>query len=95
MAKPAAELYWLPKDTKKMDRWAGVVSCQRLRYPENWEENLALWGDCGLRMGHFLFFGDPALLARIRTILGDTGGRRGEDGLEPEFQPGATADSGR
>jgi hypothetical protein len=78
-AKPGAELYWLIKDTKAMHPWSGVVYCERVRYPEDREraveyeyrdEVVQSWADCGLRAGPFVFFGDPALLARIRTALG-------------------------
>jgi hypothetical protein len=69
--RPGAELYGLVKDTNNMQPWAGVVYCERLRHPENREEILASWADCGLRADPFVFFGDPALLARIRTALGD------------------------
>jgi hypothetical protein len=70
-AKPIAELYWLAKNRTAMQRWAGVVYCERLRHPEDREGVLESWADCGLRAGPFVFFGDPTLLARIRTALGD------------------------
>jgi hypothetical protein len=76
-AKPGAELYGLAKNRRKMHPWAGVVYCERVRYQEvregvaEWrEDELQSWSDCGLRVGPFVFFGDPALLARIRTALG-------------------------
>jgi hypothetical protein len=69
-AKPGAELYWLAKDSRKMDPWSGVVYCERLRHPEDRKESVDSWAECGLRVGPFVFFGDPALLARIRTTLG-------------------------
>jgi hypothetical protein len=69
-AKPGAELYWLAKNRRTMDPWAGVVYCERLRHPEDREGVLESWADCGLRAGPFVFFGDPALLARIRSALG-------------------------
>jgi hypothetical protein len=70
-AKPGGELFWLAKDRRAMHRWAGAVYCERLRHPEDREECVASWADCGLRAGPFVFFGDPELLARIRTALGD------------------------
>jgi hypothetical protein len=69
--KTGAEMYGLVKGTTAMDRWAGVVYCERLRLPEDREEILQLWAGCGLRADPFAFFGDPELLARIRTALGD------------------------
>jgi hypothetical protein len=70
-AKPGTELYWLPKDRRAMHRWAGVVYCERSRRYENREGVVEAWGDCGLRAGPFVFFGDPALLTHIRTALED------------------------
>jgi hypothetical protein len=70
-AKPAAELYGLITDRHTMHHWAGVVYCERCRRYEAREVCLELWGDCGLRAGPFVFFGDPELLARIRTALED------------------------
>jgi hypothetical protein len=69
--KPATELYGLVKDTNAMQPWAGVVYCERLRDPEDRQLVLECWADCGLRADPFVFFGDPELLARIRTALGD------------------------
>jgi hypothetical protein len=70
-AKPRAELYWLAKDRRKMDPWAGVVYCERPPRYETVAYAVDSWADCGLRADPFVFFGDPALLARIRTALGD------------------------
>lgn len=75
-ATPGAELYWLPKDTRTKHCWAGVVYCERLRPPEDREGVVESWADCGLRAGPFVFFGDPALLAGIRTALGDANASR-------------------
>jgi hypothetical protein len=69
-AKPAAELYWLVKDTRTMHPWAGVVYCELSRNYEDREGVVEEWAECGLRAGPFVFFGDPQLLARIRTALG-------------------------
>jgi hypothetical protein len=70
-AKPGAELYWLLKDRRAMQCWAGVVYCERPRHYEAREVAVDEWAECGLRAGPFVFFGDPVLLARIRTALGD------------------------
>jgi hypothetical protein len=69
-AKPGAELYWLVKDSRARQRWAGVVYCELSRNYEAREEAMEDWAECGLRVGPFVFFGDPQLLARIRTTLG-------------------------
>jgi hypothetical protein len=70
-AKPGAELAWLLKDRRAMQRWAGVVYCERPRHYEAREGIVEEWADCGLRAGPFVFFGDPKLLTSIRTALGD------------------------
>jgi hypothetical protein len=70
-AKPGAELYRLVKDRRAKHRWTGVVYCGRSRHYEVLEGVVESWADCGLRAGPFVFFGDPELLARIRTALGD------------------------
>jgi hypothetical protein len=70
IAKPAAELYWLAKDRRRMDPWAGVIYCEVSRSYADREGVVEEWAECGLRAGPFLFFGDPKLLARIRTALG-------------------------
>jgi hypothetical protein len=38
-----------------------------------------LWGDCGLSVGPFVFFGDPRLLREIRAAL-EGGGQDAEAG---------------
>jgi hypothetical protein len=73
-AKPAAELYRLLTTRKAIHIWAGVVYCEVSRRYEDREGVLEMWADCGLRAGPFVFFGDPALLARIRTALEDANG---------------------
>jgi hypothetical protein len=56
-------------------RWHGIVSCTRssLSRPENRdvidEAVFQGWGDHGLRLEPFLFFGDPDLLRRIDQII--------------------------
>jgi hypothetical protein len=69
-AKPIAELYWLAKNRKAMHPWAGVVYCERPPSYDRAADAVESWADCGLRAAPFVFFGDPELLARIRTALG-------------------------
>jgi hypothetical protein len=57
-------------DPGRIDRWSGVVYCQREVREEAREFEVLLWGECGLRAGPFVFFGDPAMLAEIRAALG-------------------------
>jgi hypothetical protein len=68
--KTGGELYGLLKSPKAIHRWAGVVYGERSRHYEGREWAVESWADCGLRAGPFVFFGDPALLADIRTALG-------------------------
>jgi hypothetical protein len=70
-ANPARDLSYMPRLRQKIHLWADVVYCQRTQRSEVSEETVGAWADCGLRAGPFVFFGDPALLARIRTALGD------------------------
>jgi hypothetical protein len=65
------ELAGLPKDRASLDRWAGVVYCEEC--PRIAARDLqCLWGDCSLRAGPFVFFGDRDLLGRIREALLDS-----------------------
>lgn len=50
-------------------RWRGIVFCQRLAgksviCDEFIRDN---WGECGMRVGSIVYFGDPELLERIRA----------------------------
>jgi hypothetical protein len=57
----------LPEST---DRWRGVVYCEwNRRLGEITEDELGRWGEHGMRIGPFVFFGDPALLRRIRQVI--------------------------
>jgi hypothetical protein len=64
------ELNALPKVPERADRWGGVVFVER-RWPgEAWEVRSEVWGDRCVVAGPFVFFGDPALLDRVRDALG-------------------------
>ncbi len=57
----------LNKDAKRLDRWRGVLYCERMSsnsMPAN-----HLWPDRGLKIGPFLFYGDAELLERVRSAL--------------------------
>ena len=60
----------LPADPRYAARWRGVVLVQAprpaLAVPD---ELLRSWAECGHRDGPFVFFGDPALLARLKAAL--------------------------
>jgi hypothetical protein len=53
-------------------QWRGIVFCQR-----DGKQGIILgdlirfWGKCGMRIGPFVFFGDPELLQRIRNEVPD------------------------
>lgn len=58
----------LIKDAKHIHKWRGTVHC--LRETSNVAANLAQqWGDQGLLIGPFVFYGDTELLARIHAAL--------------------------
>ena len=60
----------LPADPSRAGSWRGVVLIQAprpsLAVPA---EQLRDWGPCGHQDGPFVFFGDPALLARLKAAL--------------------------
>jgi hypothetical protein len=67
-AKTWAELNGTPKTTESLDDWRGTVYCESMATP-NRQEQIGLWGDCCLRLGKFVFFGDPAMLVEIGAAL--------------------------
>jgi hypothetical protein len=72
--QPWERLNGLLKNPDAIDEWEGTVFCVRAtQAPEDEDPRLEMWGDCGLRLGPFLFFGDRQLLARIRDALADLG----------------------
>jgi hypothetical protein len=57
--------------------WRGTVFCDRY-FRSSWLEPDARayhWGDCCLRVGPFLLFGDRDFMARIRDALRNAGFR--------------------
>jgi hypothetical protein len=63
------QLVGLPKSREAIDRWEGVVSCERMFLRGTRDIQMQIWGDCCLQVGSYLFFGDRDLLARIRACL--------------------------
>lgn len=60
-------------------RWQGIVYCERVgRLSQIVPEQLASWGEYSMRIGPVLFFGDPALLRRIRQTVHSTDGADAE-----------------
>ncbi len=69
--KPWTDLEGLVKSPKWLPRWKDVVYCERLG-PEAAESRVGCWKDACLRADPFIFFGDPDMLAQIRSALGDS-----------------------
>jgi hypothetical protein len=70
--QPRQQLQHLHRVPECAGRWRGVVFCGREdRLGETSEVQLHDWGEHAMRIGSFLFFGDPALLRRIRAALPD------------------------
>jgi len=61
----------LPRNPKFGSRWQGIVYCERIGEKSmcSLEEELPSWGEYGMRIGRFYFFGDPDLLQRIHTAM--------------------------
>jgi hypothetical protein len=52
------------------DKWEGLVYCERYRANISTpEREIQMWGEHTMRIGPFLFFGDPHLLRRIDQII--------------------------
>jgi hypothetical protein len=63
----------LPKSCDLIDSWRGTVYVEKGPADADQSDRMQLWGDCCLAAGPFLFFGDPELLARIRSALAGLG----------------------
>jgi hypothetical protein len=64
------QLQKLRRAVELSERWRGIVFCEfNKRLGEVDDAELERWGEHGMVMGPFLFFGDPALLRRIRQAL--------------------------
>jgi hypothetical protein len=61
------ELQWMPRSEACAGKWSGVVFCEHVG-PLDYVQSGA-WGQNGLQVGPFLFFGDAKLIARIRDAL--------------------------
>jgi hypothetical protein len=68
--RPREQLRQLPRFPELAERWRGVVHCEWNQPLTGIDEDeLGRWGAYGMRMGPFVFFGDPALLGRIRRAI--------------------------
>jgi hypothetical protein len=64
------QLQWLRRAAEYGERWQGVVFCEfSRRLGEIPDAEVERWGEYGMRIGPFLFFGDPVLLRRIAQVL--------------------------
>jgi hypothetical protein len=63
------KLHIIPKAPEQIGRWQGTVYCERLNQPNSRDQQIPMWGDCCVRIGPFVFFGDRAMLAQLREAL--------------------------
>jgi hypothetical protein len=73
--KTAEQLGQLAALPECVTDWQGTVICDRY-YPDHWlgsDQRMYTWGDCCLRIGPFLLFGDRDFMLRIRDALRDAG----------------------
>jgi hypothetical protein len=55
------------KVCEAIDLWQGTVYCERLCGGER-ETQIEVWGDCCVRLGPFLLFGDRDLMREIQRL---------------------------
>ncbi len=65
------ELNHLTKNAKQLDRWQGILYCERVESDDIRKQLADQWGEFAWSVGPFLFFGDPDLLSRVRAVLLD------------------------
>jgi hypothetical protein len=63
------QVRYLPKVPECADLWRGVVYCEKVRPDGSWAPEMTVWGNCGLEVRPFVFFGDPEMLGLIRDAL--------------------------
>lgn len=64
------QLSRLLRNSQNAGRWQGVIFCERVtKWNPITEEELRTWGKHGMQIGSLLFFGDPELLERLRTVI--------------------------
>ncbi len=83
--------HFLTKYPHKRSEWRGVVSVETLRLDTHpvAEEQLTQWGEYALVYGRFLFYGDPAFIQAIRSIL--SSGNNNAKIVDPRIGAFATA----
>jgi hypothetical protein len=66
------QLMGLPRAREHAHRWQGVAHCEMVGKMVAVDEyDIQSWGEYGMQIGPFLFFGDPDLLQRIRKVVLD------------------------
>jgi hypothetical protein len=65
------ELNHLTKNAKLLDRWQGILYCERVESDDIRKQLADQWGELGWSAGPFVFYGDPELLSRVRAVLLD------------------------
>jgi hypothetical protein len=71
------QLWGMVCDPKRVDagQWIGIVSCKCAgpSWVLEFEDEFirSHWGECAMRVGPFVFFGDPDLLRRIYEVIVD------------------------
>ena len=61
-----------PQSRDYADCWRGVILSRYVPDRRLDDVVLGAWGDCGMRAGPYLLFGDPAWISRSRDVLPQT-----------------------
>src|SRR5262249_56438830 len=76
-ALPPERLRELARLPERGPAWAGTVYCEEARARWALGALADTWGEYGLFLGKFRFFGDPALLAEVAAALARDGPQAG------------------
>jgi hypothetical protein len=69
-SQPREQLMRLGRCSEFAGTWQGVVFCERVgNFSVVEEHEIQGWSEHGMQVGPLLFFGDPNLLRRIRTVI--------------------------
>jgi hypothetical protein len=71
--KSVEQLSILPAEPERIADWNGTVNCRLSISGAAGDSPASNWGDCWMRVGPFLLFGDRDLMARIRNTLRQAG----------------------
>lgn len=73
------DLNHLIKSPSYIDRWQGTLYCEIGPGENAWIDLDSQWGEHGMKIGPFHFYGDPQLLTQVRVLL-EKGTFRRKDG---------------